>query len=305
MLAFLPILAVLAVPTSPAAPQAPASPDPRPPEVRIVEHLRANVKPGEPVVVSQLYNVVFTRPEERAVLDRLFDTFFKIPLFVAQYAKAEGRPPTLREISEQFRFTVPGQADVMLRIMEADPRMPRFLTRDAETGQIARVDVEAVLAHPKFGRQLERSVAGFAGRPAPSFTIPLYDGSSLSSARLAGRPHLIYFWFTDCPPCVRTAPLLVELHREYGTRGLEVVAVNADRVLEVPTDDAERAEYARKRGFTFRLAHMTPEMQAAYGEVSVFPTIFVVDGEGTVVAHLVSEPSRQALKDAILRALGR
>ena len=103
------------------APQAPTA------EARVVEYLKANVKPGQPVVVSELYNTVFTGPEERAALNRLFNTFFKMPLYMAQHQKAAGKPPTLAEMSEQFRFQVPGQADVMLRIMESDPRMPKFL----------------------------------------------------------------------------------------------------------------------------------------------------------------------------------
>ena len=41
-------------------------------EVRVVEYLKANVTPGERVVVSTLVNEVFTDPEEREVLSRLF-----------------------------------------------------------------------------------------------------------------------------------------------------------------------------------------------------------------------------------------
>ena len=94
-----------------AAPQVPEA------EVRVVEYLKAHVKPGQPVVVSELYNTVFTGPEERAALNRMFNSFFKMPLYVAQHQKAGGRPPTLAEISEQFRLQVPGQADLLLRIM--------------------------------------------------------------------------------------------------------------------------------------------------------------------------------------------
>ena len=63
-------------------------------ETRIVEYLKAEVKPGQRVVVSELVNEVFTSEEERAVLGRLFNTFFKIPLFVAQFQQGQGRPPT-------------------------------------------------------------------------------------------------------------------------------------------------------------------------------------------------------------------
>jgi len=280
-----------------AAPPAPEA------EVRVVEYLKANVKPGQPVVVSELYNTVFTGPEERAVLNRLFNTFFKMPLYMAQHQKAAGKPPTLAEISEQFRFPVPGQADVMLRIMESDPRMPKFIARDAASGEITSVDVEKILAHPKFGRALERTITGWEGQPAPAFATTTYDGTSLTSESLAGKPHLVYFWFTGCPPCVRTSPLLAELDRAYAAKGFRIVALNADRALELPYTDEDRAAYAKKQGWAFSLAHMTAEVQEAYGAVSVFPTMFFVDRKGTVVRHFVNFQEKATLEEAIRVAM--
>jgi thiol-disulfide isomerase/thioredoxin len=294
VLAFL--LAPLLVPLL-AAPPAPEA------ETRVVDYLKANVKPGQPVVVSELYNTVFTGPEERAVLNRLFNAFFKVPLYVAQYQKGAGKPPSLAEISEQFRFPVPGEADVMLRIMESDPRMPKFLTRDPASGEIASVDVDEILAHPRFGRSLERTITGWEGRPAPAFATTTYDGQPISSESLAGKPYLLYFWFTGCPPCVRTSPLLAELDRSYGAKGFRIVALNADRVLELPTTDADRAAYARRAGWAFTLAHATAATQEAYGSVSVFPTIFVVDAKGTIVRHFVNFQEMGVLEEAVRTAL--
>ncbi len=274
------------------APPAPAA------EARVVEYLKANVKPGQPVVVSELYNTVFTSPEDRAALNRLFNTFFKMPLYLAQHVAAAGKPPTLREISEQFHFEVPGEADVMLRIMESDPRMPRFITRDAATGEITRVDVDSILAHPRFGKALERTITGWEGRPAPAFATTTYDGRPLTSESLAGKAHLVYFWFTGCPPCVRTAPLLAELDREFAPQGFRIVALNADRALELPYSDEERARYAKQNDWTFTLAHMTPEVQQAYGAVSVFPTLFFVNRQGTVVRHFVNFQPKAILEEA-------
>src|SRR5437667_9611837 len=105
-----------------------------PVEKRIVDYLKANVTPGRPVVVSDLYNNVFKTPEERKALERLYSTFFKIPMFIVQYNAGSKKIPTLKELSEQFNFTVPGEADVILRIMEADPRVPKFIARDPKTG---------------------------------------------------------------------------------------------------------------------------------------------------------------------------
>ncbi len=281
-----------------AAPQAPEA------EARVVEYLKANVRPGQPVVVSELYNTVFTGPGERAALNRLFNTFFKMPLYVAQYQKAAGKAPTLAEISEQFRFLVPGEADVMLRIMDSDPRMPKFLTRDPASGEITSVDVDKILAHPRFGKALERTITGWEGKPAPPFTASTYDGQTLSSESLTGKPYLLYFWFTGCPPCARTSPLLAELDREYVGKGFRIVALNADRALELPTTtDEDREAYAKNNGWSFTLAHMTAAVQEAYGAVSVFPTIFVVDGKGTIVKHLVNFQERAVLEGAIRAAL--
>jgi thiol-disulfide isomerase/thioredoxin len=280
-----------------AAPQAPEA------EVRVVEYLKAHVKSGERVVVSQLYNEVFTSDAERAALNRLFNTFFKLPLYMAQYQKAAGKPPTLAEISEQFAFYVPGETDLMLRIMESDPRMPRFIRRHPLNGEVVIVDVERVLAHPRFGKALERTIAGWEGRPAPAFSATDYDGKPVGSAELAGRPHLLYFWFTNCPPCVRTSPLLAELDRSYAAKGFRIVGLNADRVLELPYGDEERRAYAKQQGLTFTLAQLTPEVQEAYGSVSVFPTMFFVDAKGTIVKHFVNQQDKTSLEAALRLAL--
>jgi thiol-disulfide isomerase/thioredoxin len=268
-----------------------------------VEYLKANVKPGQRVVVSELYNTVFTAPDERAALNRLFNTFFKIPLYAAQFQKAGGKPPTLQDISEQFRFGIPGQADLMLRIMDSDPRMPKFLERDPKTGEVTRVDVDAILKHPRFGKELERTITGWEGRPAPSFEAIGYDGKPAGSATLASKPYVLYFWFTNCPPCVKTSPLLAELHQAYRGKGLEIVALNADRILELTVSDEDRAAYAKRAGLAFTLAHLTAETQQVFGNVSVYPTLFFVDRKGTVVKHFVNFQEKATLDAAARQVL--
>ena len=64
-----------------------------------------------------------------------------------------------------------------------------------------------------------------------------------------------------------------------------------------------RAAYAKKNDIRFPLAHLTPEMQAAYGQVSVFPTLFFVDRKGTIVRQLVNFQTKAALEEAIQLAL--
>ena len=97
--------------------------------------------------------------------------------------------------------------------------------------------------------------------------------------------------------------MLAELHRAFAAKGFRIVGLNADRVLELPYGDEERAAYAQKQGLAFTLAYTTPEMQEAYGSVSVFPTMFFVDAKGTIVRQFVNQQEQAALEAAARLAL--
>jgi hypothetical protein len=120
------------------------------PEERVVAYLKKNVTPGKPVLVTDLYNNVFTEPEEQAAVKRLYDAVFQMPAFVAKRFTESGKIPTLMEITTHFNFKVPGTTEVLLRVLESDPRVPRFFQRDA-AGEITAVDVETIRNTDKFG----------------------------------------------------------------------------------------------------------------------------------------------------------
>lgn len=272
-------------------------------ERKIIDYLRANIKAGEPVIVSKLHNEVFTSPEERKVLDRLYNIFFKVPAYIAQYYASSHKPPTLSEIAHQFNLPIEGEADVILKIIEYDRRVPRFLTRDAKSGEIVQVDIEKVKADPRFNKVIERTIAGWEGKVAPPFSVQALDGKALSSSDLKGKPHLVYFWFTHCPPCVQITPHLVSLQRKFSGRNFAVVGLNADKVLELGYEDSERKAYLEKHKINFPVGHLSPAAQAAYGGVQLFPTLFLVDKDGVIRAHFVNYKDEATLQQAIEKVL--
>ena len=139
-------------------------------ERRIIEYIKTNAKSGERLVLSKLYSEVFTAPDERAALDKLTGSFFRIPLYVVEFEEGEGRMPTLEEISGQFAFYGPEEASVVLSVMELDPRVPKFITRDPKTGEITDIDVDMVREDRNFGKAIERHALR-VGRQALSFRI--------------------------------------------------------------------------------------------------------------------------------------
>ena len=49
-----------------------------------------------------------------------------------------------------------------------------------------------------------------------AFELPLLDGTKfVRLADFSGRPVLLNFWGSDCPPCVKELPLLVASAKRY------------------------------------------------------------------------------------------
>jgi thiol-disulfide isomerase/thioredoxin len=54
------------------------------------------------------------------------------------------------------------------------------------------------------------------------------DGGELVLADFRGRPLLLNFWATWCPPCVKEMPLLDQFHRKHQAAGWQVVGLAVD-----------------------------------------------------------------------------
>jgi len=274
-------------------------------ERRIITYVKNNLEPGKPLLVTKLYNEVFTSPEERKVLDKLNRVFFRVPLFIVEHQVTQERLPTLEEISGQFDFYGPEEADVVLAIMESDPRVPKFISRDPETRELVGIDVEKVKADSRFNQVVQRAIAGWEGKAAPDVSGTSYDGEEMSLTAMKGKTVLLYVWFTNCPPCVRITPELVALHNKLSSRDFTVLGANADKVLGLPYDDAFRAEYVKEYSISFPLIHLTPESRAALGGVNIFPTLFLVDPAGSIVNYYVNYQPLDVLEKDARAAMAR
>ena len=272
-------------------------------ETRVVNYLKANLKPGQPVKPSELVRTVFKATEEQKALQRLLDALPRLPIVIAELQIRTGRIPKLQELSEQFDFKVAGEMDVVLRILESDSRYPRFLTRNPSTGEITKIDLAAIRKDPKLNQILDRSITSREGQIEPVFATVTYSMLPLNSAQVRGKPHLVFFWFTNCVPCGQTTPLLTKAYEKYSPQGFQVVYLNADRVLGLPYTDLLRADYVRKQKIRFPVGHVTAVMQQSYAAVTVFPSMFVVNRQGRIVKHLVGLQSAEALDAAIQAAM--
>lgn len=61
------------------------------------------------------------------------------------------------------------------------------------------------------------------------------DGQPMDLAAFRGRPLLVNFWATWCPPCVEELPLLNAFYREQAGRGWQVLGLAVDKSSAVQT----------------------------------------------------------------------
>ncbi|MGH9406131.1 MAG: peroxiredoxin family protein [Terriglobia bacterium] len=262
-------------------------------ERRVLDYIQHNLRAGQPLRVSDLYQH-FAQPAERQAIGKLYNAFFRIPLFIADYQQKFGKPPSLATISEQFDLHTRRAAAVLLSVMESDPRVPRFITRDPKTHEITHVDVEKIRSDPRFGAGASHEISGWEGRAAPAFRLQRLGGGEVDSAALAGKVYLLYVWFTGCPPCMAETPHLVSLEQRFAKEGFTVVGANADRLLKLSYSDSVRETYVKRMKINFPIATWTTASNQAYGNVAIFPTLFLVNRQGRIAAHWVGfEPAAE------------
>ena len=156
---------------------------------------------------------------------------------------------------------------------------------------------------PRFAQGAAHELSGWEGRKAPAFDLIGAGGKHLSSAGLDGKVALLYVWFTGCPPCMKEAPELARLQHEFGARGFEVVGANADGLLGLGISEEARRQYAEKEGITFPIVSWTKESNQAYGSISIYPTLFLINRQGAIAGHWVGFTSLATLREAISKTL--
>jgi thiol-disulfide isomerase/thioredoxin len=66
------------------------------------------------------------------------------------------------------------------------------------------------------------------GTPAPSLQVERRGGAVAAIDPADGRPRLIHFWASWCPPCTGELPDLIAFGRELEREGIQLVAVAVD-----------------------------------------------------------------------------
>lgn len=174
---------------------------------------------------------------------------------------------------------------------------PRGVLRAAAIALAIALPVTGLLAFG-FTRNPRILPSPLVGRPAPVFTLPLFDGGRLESRELAGKVLVVNFWASWCyPACYDEAPGLGRIWDRYRERGVVVLGVNIQ-------DRPEPArEFLRHFGHTFpNGSDETGRLSIDFGVYGV-PETFVLDSSGIIVAKYAGAVPESWLTAQIERLL--
>jgi thiol-disulfide isomerase/thioredoxin len=119
------------------------------------------------------------------------------------------------------------------------------------------------------------SAAGWkVGDQFPKLSAFGLEGAAPS--HLEGKVVLIDFWASWCAPCKASFPVLEQLHRTYGPRGLVIIAVNED------TQASSMDKFLRQHPASFAVVRDAAQKLVAAANVSSMPSSLLVAPDGTI-----------------------
>jgi cytochrome c biogenesis protein CcmG/thiol:disulfide interchange protein DsbE len=153
--------------------------------------------------------------------------------------------------------------------------------------------------------------AVMAAPPAPDLppavsVAPLKDvnGSPFKLADFFGKVAVVNLWTTWCGPCRQEIPALVKLHKEFHSRGVEMIGLS----IENPDASAEKVrKFIQDYQIDYRIGWAPAEVGVPLMQGhQAIPQIIVISRDGRILKHFFGfSPAntyaelKQALEDAL------
>ena len=163
---------------------------------------------------------------------------------------------------------------------------------------IAALVIVGFLGLLGWGMLNKQPITGLSGitmvnRPAPGFILTTFKGTTISLEDLRGKPVVINFWASWCPPCRIEAPLIERTWRAYKNRGLIFLGVN------IQDRKKDALNYIREFDITYSNGpDPSGEISIDYG-VSGLPVTFFVSRKGEVIRRWVGAIEKRVLISSI------
>ncbi|MDO8568449.1 MAG: TlpA disulfide reductase family protein [Dehalococcoidales bacterium] len=154
----------------------------------------------------------------------------------------------------------------------------RRLSRLALLLAISLVALVLVLPACSSGKASAQEEGYSAGNLAPGFGLQNLAGETVSLNDFRGRPVLINFWASWCPPCRAEMPLIQQLYenKDVAGKGLAILAIDIGEKPDVVE------QFIKGNGLTFPVLLDSQQIVAEKYNVGGIPTTFFIDKDGII-----------------------
>lgn len=115
---------------------------------------------------------------------------------------------------------------------------------------------------------------------APDFSVVDADGNTVKLTDFEGKPLVVNFWASWCPPCREEMPHFDKAYEDYGEQVNFMMVDLTDGQRETVKDGQD---YIEKKGFKFPV-HFDTQQEAAYTyRIRSIPTTLFIDSDGYLV----------------------
>jgi cytochrome c biogenesis protein CcmG/thiol:disulfide interchange protein DsbE len=148
-----------------------------------------------------------------------------------------------------------------------------------------------------FTRDARYIKSPLSGRQAPSFTLALFDGSTLRLEELRGKAILLNFWASWCVPCRAEARALESAWQKYKDRGVVFIGVNIQ----------DKEEDARAFMNEFKVTYLNGRDES--GKIAIdygvwgIPETFFIDPQGRITYKHAGELRAPIIESKVDEAL--
>ncbi|MBA4547586.1 TlpA family protein disulfide reductase [Thermoactinomyces intermedius] len=141
-----------------------------------------------------------------------------------------------------------------------------------------------------------KPVQGFC---APNFKLPTLSGEEVELYQNEGKPTVVNFWATWCPPCKEEMPYFQKLHETYGEK-INVIMVN-ETAME--RDESDVKPYLDNHRYTFPVALDRGRNGTVVGvdqyQLFNIPATFIINENGKITRHFMGGVSEKQLFSAV------
>jgi len=138
-------------------------------------------------------------------------------------------------------------------------------------------------------------------RPAPAFAIETLDGATVSLKDFKNKLVLLDFWATWCKPCLEVMPELQQLHNAYSDKGFSVAGISID---EDKDSIKKIKKFVKKLKVSYPIFYDAKQNPAwNMFSVKAIPALFLIDGNGQVVAQWTGKVDHKLIEAEIVKHL--